>query len=240
MIAVPQVVLAEGRRHQFFASRRVDSTRGENIIKFLRLPLSILTATLLVSCSDNTTPEIGNADTSNRSIEDNGSLTVADIIPREYQGTSGTIPRMAIAKLEPTDGNGTRGVIAFIETDPGIRVTGRLVDLEGGSHGFHVHEVGDCSAPDASSAGGHFNIEGEIHAGLESEIRHVGDLGNIIAGNDNNAEMDFVDDKLTFSGPNSILGKAFIVHAGEDDLITQPSGDSGDRIACGVITAHES
>jgi Cu-Zn family superoxide dismutase len=162
----------------------------------------------------------------------------ADIIPDEYTTNNGSIDRLAIATLQPTEGNTTSGMVAFIQADAdngAIRVVGKIIDIAPGTHGFHVHEIGNCATPDASSAGDHFNPAGVHHAGHEAAVRHVGDLGNLVANADNTATIDFYDDHMEFVGMNSIIGKAFIVHADEDDLTTQPAGNSGDRIACGVI-----
>jgi Cu-Zn family superoxide dismutase len=167
----------------------------------------------------------------------------SDIIPGEYTNNGENVDRLAVATLQPTAGNTTSGMVAFIQADvenPEIRVVGKVIGIAPGAHGFHVHEVGNCTAPDASSAGDHFNPAGAQHAGREAEVRHVGDLGNLTAGADGTAEFDFYDDHMEFVGMNSIIGKAFIIHAGEDDLTTQPAGDSGDRIACGVIANRQS
>jgi len=119
---------------------------------------------------------------------------------------------------------------------PGSGTDGR-VDLPG-EHGFHVHENGDCSAPDASSAGGHFNPADHEHAGPDAERQHMGDMGNITAGEDGTARVDAEYRFLVLDpeADNSIMGKAVVVHAGADDMSSQPSGDAGARVACGVIT----
>ncbi|MDQ8184097.1 superoxide dismutase family protein [Pelagicoccus sp. SDUM812002] len=143
--------------------------------------------------------------------------------------------RVAIAQLSPTEGNKVSGTVTFIEDRDGVRVVADLIGLPSGMHGFHIHENGDCSAPDASSAGGHFNPTNAKHAGPDSRVRHVGDLGNIEATSAGQAQRDTVDSVLTFEGPNSIIGKGVIVHAGKDDLTSQPSGAAGARLACGVI-----
>jgi Cu-Zn family superoxide dismutase len=119
-----------------------------------------------------------------------------------------------------------------------------VADLEGlepGLHGFHIHEVGDCSAPDASSAGGHFNPDNTPHGTPENPPaqRHVGDLGNLEADAEGKAHYERVDQMLPLRGPNSIVGKSVIVHAQADDLSSQPSGSAGPRLACGVIQARE-
>jgi Cu-Zn family superoxide dismutase len=107
--------------------------------------------------------------------------------------------------------------------------------LNPGTHGFHVHEFGDCSAPDFASAGGHFNPTSEPHAGPKDAHRHEGDLGNVEAGADGSVAVDYTDSGLRFEGDKSILGRAVVVHANADDLKTQPSGNAGGRVACGVI-----
>jgi Cu-Zn family superoxide dismutase len=104
-----------------------------------------------------------------------------------------------------------------------------------GPHGFHIHEKGDCSAADASSAGGHFNPTGKPHGGPDSDARHAGDFGNIEADATGNARYSRTFSDLTLDGESSIIGKAIIVHQKADDLKTQPSGDAGGRIGCGVI-----
>ena len=141
----------------------------------------------------------------------------------------------AVARLEPTQGNNVRGTVKFLDDGGKVRVTAEITGLTPGEHGFHVHETGDCSAPDASSAGGHFNPTKQPHAARDAEARHIGDLGNLTADANGRAHLDYVDPKLTLSGPNAIIGRAVIVHAGRDDLKSQPSGDAGGRVACGTI-----
>ena len=136
----------------------------------------------------------------------------------------------ASAVLIPTEGNDLQGTVTFIQTPEGVRVQANLTGLTAGTeHGFHVHQYGDCSASDGTSAGGHFNPHGADHAGPDAASRHVGDLGN------SEATYDRVDTQLAFEGESSIIGRAVIVHGGIDDLSSQPSGAAGPRIACGVI-----
>ena len=141
----------------------------------------------------------------------------------------------AVAKLNPTKGNKTAGIVTFTKTKRGVRVVATIHGLTPGEHGFHIHEKGDCSAPDATSAGAHFNPSGMPHGGPNSLRRHSGDFGNITANDVGTARADFVDPYLTFQGPSSIIGRAVIVHAQADDLVTQPAGNAGARVACGVI-----
>ena len=147
--------------------------------------------------------------------------------------------KIAIANLSPTQGNEATGTVTFVQETTGVRVIADLRNIGSGSHGFHIHENGDCSAPDASSAGGHFNPTGAPHGGPEDDRHHVGDMGNIEATESGGAMLERVFESLSLEGENSIVGKAVIVHAGKDDLESQPSGDAGARIACGVIRMSE-
>ena len=143
----------------------------------------------------------------------------------------------AVAEIMPTSGNEARGAVRLSGGNGTVQIAGSITGLEPGAHGFHIHQNGDCSAPDASSAGDHFNPHDDPHGSprdLEN-AHHVGDLGNIIANEQGEAEFDIEDNEIKLSGPESVIGKAFIVHAGQDDFETQPSGDSGARLGCGEI-----
>lgn len=147
----------------------------------------------------------------------------------------------AAAMLEPTDGNQTRGELRFATVGDRIEVTGTISGLPGNStHGFHVHETGDCSAPDATSAGGHFNPASTDHGRVGQGEHHAGDSDNITADADGNATVQgWLEGATVGDGAaTDIVGKAVIVHADEDDYATQPTGDAGDRLACGVIAAR--
>jgi Cu-Zn family superoxide dismutase len=137
--------------------------------------------------------------------------------------------------LQPTAGNTVSGWISFAPMADHVHVTAEVKGLAPGKHGFHVHEKGDCSSGDGKSAGGHFNPAGAPHAGPDAEKRHAGDLGNLEADEAGVAKHDRMDMVLRLSGEDSILGRAVIVHAGEDDFTTQPTGAAGARVACGVI-----
>ncbi len=141
----------------------------------------------------------------------------------------------AIAVLHPTEGNKAAGTVTFVCKSDGVHVTADIQGLTPGKHGFHVHEYGDCSAADGTSAGGHFNPEGERHGAPTDKERHMGDLGNITAGSDGKAHFEWTDQVISLKGPHSIIGRAVIVHMGEDDLKSQPTGNAGPRAACGVI-----
>jgi Cu-Zn family superoxide dismutase len=146
---------------------------------------------------------------------------------------------IAVADLKPTQGNTAGGTASFVQRGNKLMVDARVKGLAPGLHGFHVHETGDCSAPDASSAGGHFNPAGAPHGDPAGGPHHGGDLGNLNADASGEAVMinaiPVQDMSLEKGGKNSIAGRALVVHADPDDLKSQPAGNSGKRIACGVI-----
>ncbi len=147
---------------------------------------------------------------------------------------AGPVTRAA-ATLQPTKDSKAQGTVTFTKTSGGVRVQARIEGLTPGLHGFHIHEFGDCSAPDGSAAGSHFNPGAEPHAGRADAARHTGDLGNVEADATGVASLDYVDARSSFEGASSILGRGVIVHANPDDLKTQPTGNAGGRLACGVI-----
>ncbi|HYK43388.1 MAG TPA: superoxide dismutase family protein [Thermoanaerobaculia bacterium] len=143
----------------------------------------------------------------------------------------------ARATLESRSGSTVTGTATFTElSSGGVRVRVHVENAPPGTHGLHVHEKGDCSDPEAKSAGGHFNPGGMPHAGPMADKRHAGDLGNIEIGANGKGDLDVRTDLLTVkSGPNSVVGKAVIFHEKADDLATQPTGNAGGRLACGVV-----
>jgi superoxide dismutase, Cu-Zn family len=146
----------------------------------------------------------------------------------------GTVKK-AICQLYPTEGNTAQGTVIFEQVPGGIKVTADITGLKPGKHGFHIHEYGDCSAPNGTSAGGHFNPDHVKHGGPSDKVRHVGDMGNVVADAAGHAHLEYIDNMLSFSGPHNIIGHGIIVHAGADDYVTQPTGNAGPRVACGVI-----
>jgi Cu-Zn family superoxide dismutase len=142
----------------------------------------------------------------------------------------------ATANLEPKSGSQVTGTVTFVKSGEEVQVVADIQNLKPGKHGFHIHEKGDCSAPDAASAGGHFNPTHQHHGGPMTAEHHVGDLGNIEADASGKGHLVWKG-KLDLSGPNSIIGKSVVVHEKEDDLKSDPAGNSGARIACGVIEA---
>ncbi|MBK8388637.1 MAG: superoxide dismutase family protein [Saprospiraceae bacterium] len=145
----------------------------------------------------------------------------------------------AVCEISPTEGSKVKGTVSFTQTAEGVKVVADLSGLTPGKHGFHIHEFGDCSAPDGSSAGGHFNPDHKDHGAPMDTIRHAGDLGNITADASGNAHMEFTDKMISLSGENSIINKGVIVHQKVDDLKTQPTGDAGARAGCGKIVVKK-
>src|SRR5262249_25623753 len=123
----------------------------------------------------------------------------------------------AVAVLQPTQGNKVEGKGTFTKADKGLKVNVHVTGLTPGQHGFHIHQVRDCSAPDGASAGGHFNPSGDPHAAPTEAKRHTGDLGNLEANKDGVADLEYVDSKAALDGDNSVLGRGVIVHANPDD-----------------------
>lgn len=136
----------------------------------------------------------------------------------------------AIAKVEGNaEAPGLHGNVWFFDTPDGVRVNAQIYDLppnETGFYGFHVHEVGDCSAPDFSSAKGHYNPTGAPHP------KHAGDFPMLLATSANDAWLSFITTRFTV---RDVIGRAVIIHSGRDDYTSQPAGDSGPRIGCGAI-----
>ncbi|MEN0059663.1 MAG: superoxide dismutase family protein [Bdellovibrio sp.] len=148
------------------------------------------------------------------------------------------IPSKAQTVLKSQPGSKVKGLVHFTENNGVMKVEVMVEGLKPGPHGFHIHEIGDCSKPDYSSAGGHFNPTKNHHGSLNTKTRHAGDFGNLIANAKGKAVLTLEVSDLTLKpGATSILGKSVIVHRDQDDLKSQPAGNSGPRIACGVIEA---
>ncbi len=146
----------------------------------------------------------------------------------------------ATAVLAPTKGNSVSGTVNFTQKGEMVMVEAKISGLAAnGTHGFHIHEKGNCSAADASSAGAHFNPSGGKHGGQVGAVRHGGDLGNLRADANGFANASIEVTGITLgTDANSITGRAVIVHGGPDDLKSQPAGNSGPRVACGLISKN--
>ena len=148
-----------------------------------------------------------------------------------------TGPR-ATAVLQPTAGNTASGTVTFAQSGNKVVVSGEIRGLKpGAQHGFHVHDKGDCSAPDAMSAAGHFNPDGKPHGEMGHAPHHAGDLGALMADAQGVAKFSYEDDSISVGSgsANDVVGRGLIVHRDPDDFKTQPTGNSGARIACAVI-----
>jgi Cu-Zn family superoxide dismutase len=145
----------------------------------------------------------------------------------------------AVAVLHPTAGNNVTGTVTFTKSGDEVKVVADISGLKPGKHGFHIHEFGDCTAPDAMSAGGHFNPEGKKHGKDNPAGPHAGDMPNLDVPNSGRVKVQVAVKGLSLDGgPNALLdrdGAALVVHEGPDDYKTDPAGNAGKRLACGVI-----
>lgn len=153
--------------------------------------------------------------------------------------TAATTETSAAAELAPTQGNETKGSITFKLVDGKVHASGQITGLKPGSeHGFHIHEKGDCSAPDGMSAGGHFNPGKQDHGNVATDPHHGGDMPNIKADDKGVATVDGPVSSNVNIGKGDdfdIIGRGLIVHADADDYKAQPTGNAGARLACAVI-----
>lgn len=145
-------------------------------------------------------------------------------------------PLEAVAIVEPTKGNTAQGTVRFIQEGKKLKVIADITGLKPNSkHGFHIHEGHECGE-DGMKAGGHYNPEGHPHGGPDSAQKHAGDLGNLSADASGKAHLELTVDYLSVNGPkNPIVGRTIMVHSNPDDLTSQPTGNAGGRIGCGVI-----
>jgi Cu-Zn family superoxide dismutase len=143
----------------------------------------------------------------------------------------------ATAQLIATQGNSVTGQVQFTQQGDKVLVTAEVRGLKPNTeHGFHVHEKGDCSSVDGLSAGGHFNPDGKAHGAHDQSEHHAGDLPSLKADASGTAFVSFESNTLSVgSGKADVLGRGLIVHRDPDDYKTQPTGNSGPRLACGVV-----
>jgi superoxide dismutase, Cu-Zn family len=151
--------------------------------------------------------------------------------------SSGDKAPQAMARIISASGTKVQGNALFTQLPAGgVKTEIWIENATPGTHGLHIHEKGDCSAPDATSAGGHFNAAGNPHAAPADKARHNGDLGNIEVGADGKGHLEITSNLLTVSpGPDSVVGRSVIFHEKADDLKTQPTGNAGARYGCGII-----
>ena len=165
-------------------------------------------------------------------------LTAVAVALAGCQSIPADAPRAA-ASLQPTKGNKAAGTANFYQIGNKVRVIASVSGLvPGREHGFHIHEAGDCSSGDGMSAKGHFNPFGKPHGNPAGAERHAGDMPALKAEMNGQATLEADLDQMTVTpGPGSVVGRGLIVHADPDDYKTQPTGNAGARIACGVIKA---
>lgn len=146
------------------------------------------------------------------------------------------VGQKASANLDSRSGSSVKGVVNFLWQGHDVMVTGNISGLKpNAEHGIHIHEKGDCSAPDAVSAGGHFNPDSKVHGMPGSGASHVGDMPSIKSDANGEAVYSAKLSGFEFDGDHGIIGRSVIVHRDPDDYKTQPTGNSGPRIACGLI-----
>lgn len=147
---------------------------------------------------------------------------------------------VAVADLAPTKGNAVTGRITFTQMGPVVRVAGEVRGLAPNKeHGFHVHDKGDCSSGDGMSAGGHFNPTGKAHGAHHHSEHHAGDLVSLVADAQGVTKVSFDSPTISVAeGASAVSGRGLIVHRDPDDFKTQPTGNSGPRVACAVIAVH--
>lgn len=153
----------------------------------------------------------------------------------------GYVAKKAVCVIRGTTGNDdVTGTVTFTQEEGGVRIQASVSGLTPGDHGFHVHQWGDTNCGDGKCTGGHFDPHGSDHGAPDAEVRHVGDLGNLTAGDDGAATYDRVDSmiSLDMNMENCIIGRAIIIHADPDDF-GQPTGNAGARVAAGVIGIAE-
>jgi len=142
----------------------------------------------------------------------------------------------AEARIEARSGSEVSGNVTFTQIGDKVLVEARVTGLSPGAHGFHVHESGDCSAPDAASAKGHFNPDAKPHGHQGGSEHHAGDLPNLVADAKGNASATAESAVISLgSDSHGIIGRSVVIHADPDDYTSQPAGNSGKRIACGTV-----
>lgn len=158
--------------------------------------------------------------------------------PASVQETPAAVESSASASatLQSRGDTTAHGQVTFTQMGDEVTVVAHIEGAAPGSHGFHLHQTGDCSAADFKSTGGHFNPADVPHGGPADEMRHAGDFGNIEVGEDGTAHLELVSSLITvLPGPNSVAGRGVILHEKADDLESQPTGAAGSRVACGVV-----
>lgn len=165
------------------------------------------------------------------------SLPGCGMLQNVFSGVDAPAPQQAIAIIGPTSGNSVSGTATFTQIGDEIALRIEIMGASPGLHAVHIHEYGDCSTPDATSAGGHWNPTDVAHGKWGEGEFHLGDLGNINVGEDGIGTFELSTDlwEMGTGSDVDVVGRGIIVHAGADDFTSQPSGAAGPRIGCGVI-----
>ena len=197
-------------------------------------------ATVLLTGAVGCSPPNEAAEPNPDAVTDADRATGAPVSPTDPDDdavTVGAEQAKARANLTGAPGSGISGKVEVTERTGGVQIAVHVTGVEAvGPRGLHLHEVGTCTPPDFESAGEHFNPGSAQHACSPTAPRHAGDLGNIEIAAGGEGHLELETDLLTVAdGPSSVVGRAVVLHAGKDDCTTQPSGDSGDRLACGVF-----
>ena len=198
----------------------------------MRSAILMVAALAVVGCSGT---ESSGSQASQDAPATTASAAPATTPPPDNASAGGAQHRV---NLTPGQGGEVGGALDLVSGDGAVVVTGLVTGLAPDSeHGFHIHEKGDCSSPDFKSAGDHFNPTSQEHGDPVTPPHHLGDIPNLKANSDGKADVNARVEGVTLGdgGANDLVGKAVVVHAKMDDYKTQPSGNSGDRIACGVI-----
>lgn len=191
--------------------------------------LILFTASLFISCSE-----------SDKATESETKETKIEEITEDSEVAP--VPTLkATASLAAKNSSNVKGTVSFIETDGKVTMVANVSGLETGNHAIHIHAVGDCSAEDGTSAGGHWNPTNVDHGKWGTAPFHIGDIGNMVADSIGNGTITRETDLWCIGCDDenkNIVGKAIIIHAGPDDFSSQPAGAAGDRIGCGEIILH--
>jgi Cu-Zn family superoxide dismutase len=169
-------------------------------------------------------------------------LTAASELAQLGMGPAVKVKR-AVAELVSANNANVRGTVEFKAVKGGVMVKVDVRGLTPGPHGFHVHAGAVCDANDPAgpfvSALGHFNPDGDPHGSPATDPHHDGDMGNLVADSKGRAKATLFLDDVSLAGPEGFVGHTVIIHANPDDLVTQPTGNSGPRVACGLIQVEE-
>jgi len=207
-------------------------------MRLIHTSLFLASALALSACKQDAEPAAAPADAAS------APAPAADpAAPPAMEPAAANAAAVATADLQPTKDSTVKGSIRFTLVDGRLHASGDISGLKPGSeHGFHIHEKGDCSAPDGTSAGGHFNPGNAEHGSIEAAAHHGGDMPNIVADAQGNAHVDGPVSSNVNAGKGDgfdIIGRGLIVHADPDDYHSQPTGNAGARLACAVIAKAE-